>query len=181
MALIRWQPFHEMTTLRRQMDQLFDELTQARQESSDFQGINQASWLPAVEIQNIDSEIILRAELPGVEAQDLDIQVTREVVSISGERRYEKQTQEKGRSQSEFRYGKFQRVMQLPAQVHNDQVKAELKNGILTLSLPKVEAERRKVVKVSLAAAQPSPTATQEASNQSPATEQAAPAGGTTA
>jgi len=144
MALIRWQPFQEMETLRRQMDQIFDEMV----------GVNstaQMAWKPAVELQDTEDNVILRAEIPGVEGKDLDVRVTREAVAISGEHRHEKKTEERGNFRTEFRYGKFQRVIPLPVAVQNDQVQAEFKNGILTLTLPKVTEARRKVVKVNLA------------------------------
>src|SRR4028118_1526690 len=158
MALIRWQPFQEMETLRRQMDQMFDEMT----------GLNhpqQVSWQPAIELQDTNENVVLRAELPGIEGKDLDVRVTREAVAISGEHRYEKKTEEKGFFRSEFRYGKFQRVIPLPVAVQNDQVKADFTNGILTLSLPKVEAAKNRVVKLNLAQS----AAAIEASNEQPA------------
>ena len=143
MRLVRWQPFYEMETLRRQMDQIFDELAQTNRESS-------TNWTPAVELQDQENSLLLRAEIPGVEGKDLDIQVTREAVSISGEHRYEKQSEEKGFYHSEFRYGKFQRTVQLPVPIQNDKVEAEFKNGILTLTLPKAEELQKKVVKVNV-------------------------------
>lgn len=143
MALIRWQPFQEIETLRRQFDQLFDELAGGNRES-------QMTWAPSVELQDTESSLILRAQIPGVEAKDLDVQVTRDAIAISGEHRYENQGNEKGYFRSEFRYGKFQRIIPLPVQVKNDQVQADFKNGILTLTLPKVEAAQRRVVKINL-------------------------------
>jgi HSP20 family protein len=157
MAMIRWQPFQEIETLRRQMDQMFDEMT----------GLNrpqQVSWQPAIELQDTNENVILRVEIPGIEGKDLDVRVTREAVAISGENRYEKKTEEKGFFRSEFRYGKFQRVIPLPVAVQNDQVKADFTNGILTLTLPKVEATKNRVVKLNLTA----PAATIEASNEQP-------------
>lgn len=148
MALIRWEPFREVEILRHQIDRLFDDLTPANPQPADSQA--HTAWAPAIEMKNSDSGIVLRAEIPGVEAKDLDIQVTREAVSISGEHRYEKRTEERNNFRSEFRYGKFRRVVPLPAQVRNDQVKADFRDGILTLNLPKVEDERRKVVKINL-------------------------------
>jgi len=142
MALIRWQPFSEMEALRRQMDQIFDEMA----------GVNnttQVTWKPAIELQDTEDNIVLRAEIPGVEGKDLDIRVTREAVAISGEHRYKNKTERGFRS--EFRYGKFQRVIGLPVAVQNEQVQADFKDGILTLTLPKVTEARRKVVKVNLA------------------------------
>lgn len=144
MALIRWQPFHEMESLRRQMDRLFDDFAGMSRETSS------TSWAPAIELKDENDHLVLRAEIPGVEGKDLDIQVAREAVAITGEHRYEKKTEEKGFYRSEFRYGNFQRTIPLPVPVENDKVKAEFKNGILTLTLPKAEEVRRKVVKVNL-------------------------------
>jgi HSP20 family protein len=140
MALIRWQPFQEMETLRRQMDQMFDEMTALNRNS-------QATWQPAIELQDTEENVILRAEIPGIEGKDLDVRVTREAVAITGEHRYEKKAEEKGFFRSEFRYGKFGRVIPLPVAVQNDQVKADFTNGILTLTLPKVDAAKNRVFK----------------------------------
>ncbi|MBD2195319.1 MULTISPECIES: Hsp20/alpha crystallin family protein [Calothrix] len=147
MALIRWQPFSEMETLRRQMDKMFDELAGANSQ------ITQA-WTPAIELQDTTESIILRAEIPGIEGKDLDVHVTREAVSIAGETRQESKQQEGSFFRSEFRYGKFQRIVNLPAPIQNDRVQAEFKNGILTLTLPKVEEVKKKVVKINLGESQ---------------------------
>lgn len=144
MALIRWQPFHEMETLRHQMDKMFDELAGYNREVT-------KTWSPAVELEDTNDQLILRAEVPGLEGKDLDIQVSREAVSIAGETRYENKAEERGYLRSEFRYGKFQRTIPLPAAIKNDQVQAEFKNGILTLTMPKAEEAKNKVVKINLA------------------------------
>jgi HSP20 family protein len=92
----------------------------------------------------------LKLEIPGMEAKDLDVQVTSEAVSISGERRSETRTDEQGVTRSEFRYGRFQRVIPLPSRIDNQKVQAEYKDGILRLTLPKMEDEKHKVVKLNL-------------------------------
>jgi HSP20 family protein len=145
MALIRWQPFQEMETLRHQMDKMFDEMAGLNREMAT------KTWSPAVELEDTNDHIILRAEVPGLEGKDLDIQVAREAVSIAGESRYEKKAEERGYLRSEFRYGKFQRTIPLPAAIKNDQVQAEFKNGILILTMPKAEEAKNKVVKINLA------------------------------
>lgn len=165
MTLIRWQPFQELETLRRQMDHMFDEMNGLKNTSA-------VSWQPAIEVQDADDNVILRAEIPGIEAKDLDVRVTREAVSLSGEHRYEQKTQAKGFFRSEFRYGKFGRVIPLPVAVQNDQVKADFSNGILTLTLPKVEAVKNRVVKLNLTE-QP---AAIKASNEQPANAESAAA-----
>ncbi|QHG14988.1 Hsp20/alpha crystallin family protein [Nostoc sp. ATCC 53789] len=106
--------------------------------------------VPAAELQETDDAIYLKLELPGLEAKDLDIQVTEDTVHISGERKSETKTQNNSTTKSEFYYGKFQRVIPLSARVQNTNVTANYKNGILNLTLPKSEKEKNKVVKVNL-------------------------------
>jgi HSP20 family protein len=150
-----WQPWREIESIRRQMDSVFDELTQTTDSES--------SWTPAVELKDNGETLTLRAQLPGIDAKDLDVQVTKEAVSLAGEHREEHKTEKDGFFRSEFRYGKFQRVIPLPVAVQNDKVEAAYKDGILSLTLPKVEEVRNKAVKINLTGAEP-PAATLEAS-----------------
>jgi HSP20 family protein len=145
MALIRWEPLREMDTLQREMNRLFDSLTPATDRAS-----NGVAFVPAAEMEETHDAIHLKLEIPGMEAKDLDVQVTAEAVAISGERRSETKTEEKGMTRSEFRYGSFRRVIPLPARVQNDSVQADYKNGVLHLNLPKAEAEKNRVVKVQI-------------------------------
>lgn len=135
-----WQPWREMDLVRHQLNQLFNEM----------QIEPQADWRPAVELQDAGEQLIVRAQIPGLDAKDLDVQVTRDAVSIKGERRQESQSEVNGVVKSEFRYGTFHRVVALPVAVQNNQVQAEYKDGILTLTLPKLAEVRNKVVKVNL-------------------------------
>ncbi|MBE9045465.1 Hsp20/alpha crystallin family protein [Pleurocapsales cyanobacterium LEGE 10410] len=144
MALIRWQPLPEIDSLQREMNRMFDSLApkQTDRLTSDF--------MPAAEIEETPEAINLKLEVPGMDAKDIDIQVSAEAVSISGERKEENKTEEKGMTRSEFRYGSFRRVIPLPARVQNTDVNAEYKNGMLNLTLPKAEEEKNKVVKVNV-------------------------------
>jgi HSP20 family protein len=144
-----WQPWREMDLMRRQFDQLFNELTQPVESQTE-----QLTWNPAIELQDTGDDIVVRAQLPGMDAKDLDVEVMKEAVSIAGERHHEQKTEENGFFQSEFRYGKFRRIVPLPVAVQNDKVQAEYKDGVLTLALPKVEGVRNKVVKVDLTASE---------------------------
>lgn len=145
MALVRWNPWREANTLQRQINRLFDETL-----------VPAAVWerglirVPAAEMEDTPDAIHLKLELPGMEAKDLDVQVTENAVYISGERKSETKTEENGVTRSEFHYGKFQRVIPLPARIQNTNVTAEHKDGILNLTLPKAEEEKNKVVKVNL-------------------------------
>ncbi|MGB3754781.1 MAG: Hsp20/alpha crystallin family protein [Rivularia sp. (in: cyanobacteria)] len=145
MALIRYNPWHEMNALQRSFNRLFDDMIST--DNSDFGNI---SKLPAAELSETDDAVNLKLEVPGMSAKDLDIQVTENAVSIRGERKEETTTEENGTKRSEFRYGKFERVIPLPARIQNTDVKADYKDGILNLHLPKAQEEKNKVVKVNL-------------------------------
>lgn len=146
MALVRWQPFQEIDTLQRQMNRLFDNLI-----TTDGDRLNtNTTFAPAAEMHETPDAIHLKLEVPGLEPKDIDVQVSAEAVSISGERKEETKTEENGMKRTEFRYGSFRRVIPLPARVQNTDVQAEYKNGILNLTLPKAEEEKNKVVKVNI-------------------------------
>ncbi len=145
MTLVRWQPLRKIDTLERQSNRLFDEMLLPTWRDSD-----KFSFAPAAELSETDEAIDLKLEIPGVDAKDLDVKVTKDAVSISGERSEESKTADNGKTRSEFRYGKFQRIIALPAKVQNDRITAEYKDGILRLTLPKAEEEKNKVVKVNL-------------------------------
>ena len=93
--------------------------------------------VPAAELQETDDAILLLLELPGLDAKDLDIQVTEDAVHISGERKSKTKTENNGTTKSEFYYSKFQRVIPLSARIQNTNVTADYKDGILNLTLPK--------------------------------------------
>lgn len=145
MAIVHWSPIQEIETLQREMNQLFDTLSPTARNRT-----NGVAFVPAVEMSETPDMIHLKVEVPGMEAKDLDVQVTAEAVAISGERKTEVRREEDGMVRSEFRYGKFQRVIPLSARIQNDKVEAEYKNGVLNLNLPKVDAEKNKVVKINL-------------------------------
>jgi HSP20 family protein len=136
--LVRYNPWNEFTSLQRQLDSLFEEL-----QTPTFK-------TPAAEIQETENALHLKLELPGVEAKNVDIEVTENAVKVTAERKSETTTEVQGNTRSEFYYGKFQRVIPLRTRIQNTAVKAEYKDGILNLTLPKTEAEKNKVVKVNL-------------------------------
>jgi HSP20 family protein len=160
MLMRYWQPFTEIETIRQQLDKVFDQRATTRDNS-------EATWMPALELADAGDNFVLKAQLPGIDPKDIDVQVTPEAISISGERRYENTDEKSGYVRSEFRYGKFHRVVPLPAHIQNDSVQAEYKHGILMLTLPKVTEARNKVVKINLAQiAEASTTPALEQANQ---------------
>lgn len=144
MALVRWTPFSEIDRLQRQMNRLFDETWAGALGNDNFIAN------PAVELSETPEAVLLKLEIPGMDAKDLDIEVTKNNVVVRGERKQEEKTEENGVFRSEFRYGKFERVIPLGVAIDNQNVTAEYKDGILKLNLPKAEEEKNKVVKVTL-------------------------------
>ena len=146
MAIVRYNPWQEMSSLQRQLNRLFDDALTPENAN------NFGNWsnFPSAEITEKDDAFHLKLEVPGISAKDLDIQVMADRVAIAGERKSETKSEENGRTRSEFHYGKFQRVIPLSARIQNTDVKAEYKDGILNLTLPKSEEERNKVVKVNI-------------------------------
>ncbi len=147
MALVRWEPFREIDSLQKEMNRLFDSFSPSGLSNGDF---NKLSFVPAAEMNETEEAIDLKLEIPGLEAKDLDVEVQADSVSIKGERKSEEKTEENGTTRTEFRYGKFHRVIPLPSRVQNNNVTADYKDGILHLNLPKAEEERNKVVKVNI-------------------------------
>lgn len=147
MALIRWEPFREVESLQKEMNRLLDHIVPTDVGNGEKVGL---SFIPAAEMTETPEAVQLKLEIPGMEAKDLNVEVTADSLTINGERKSEIKTEEEGFTRTEFRYGKFHRVIPLPVQVDNNNVTAEYKDGILNLTLPKAEEEKNKVVKVSI-------------------------------
>jgi HSP20 family protein len=145
--LMRLQPWTEMETLRRQMGQLFDEFAPITREPL-LSTVNRAVRTPAIELQVTPTNVVLRAELPGLTGKDLDVKVTHEAVSITVE--YHREAGQPEPLYTELRQGRFHRVIALPVKVQNGATKAEFKDGVLTLTMPKLDADRAEVFQVNL-------------------------------
>lgn len=154
MAIVRYNPWSEINSLQRQLNKMFDDALTP----TSLVDFGNFSKVPPAELTETEENLVLRLEVPGMQPSKLNIEATAKSVSISGERKSETHADEAGKThlceavsfRTEFRYGSFQRVIPLPARIQNTKVKAEYKNGILYLTLPKAEAEKNKVVKVNL-------------------------------
>jgi HSP20 family protein len=160
MTLSRWQPFRELSTIREQMNSLFEDLISnsdwEKPTLGDHRWMELPStsgiWTPAVEIKELDQELILKAEIPRIDVKDLQVEVTEDQVILSGEHKEEKRTEDKDKNyfRSELHYGQFQRIVPLPMPIKTDNIKSDFKHGILTLTMQKVEDAPKKAVKVNL-------------------------------
>ena len=143
MAIIRWDPFRDMVTLRERMNKLFEDMAASRGEEKD---LATSSWAPAVDIYETESEVVLTAEIPGIEEKDVEIKVEDNTLTLRGERKFEKETKEENYHRIERAYGSFFRSFTLPNYVDQDKIEAEHENGILKVRMPKrAELKPRKV------------------------------------
>ncbi|MGQ9693713.1 MAG: Hsp20/alpha crystallin family protein [Thermodesulfobacteriota bacterium] len=146
MALIRWDPFREIAALQERMNRLFSDIrTQSpfREEE-----IVQGSWIPAVDIYETNEAIVLNAELPGVAPEDISVEVKDNTLTLKGEKKFAREAKEENYHRVERAYGTFQRAFTLPGTVTQEKVKAQFKDGVLKITLPKVEEAKPKQIKV---------------------------------
>jgi len=109
-------------------------------------------WRPAVEMKEENDEYTIKAELPGIEKDNIDIEVTEESITIKAETEHKKEEEKENIYKSEFRYGKFMRTIPFPSEVDSLQAKAEYKDGVLKITVPKSEEEHKKIKKIKLTA-----------------------------
>lgn len=140
--LIRWEPAREMMTLREAMDRLFDDAFTRPLSLRD-------GWsVPAIDMYQTDDEIVVKAALPGVKADEVQINITGEVLTLKGEMKHEEEKEEKAWHIREQRYGSFERSIVLPTDVVADKAKADFENGILTITLPKADEVKPRTITV---------------------------------
>jgi HSP20 family protein len=134
MALTRWDPFKDLLFLQDRMSRLFDEALVKFKGSTEGAGV---SWYPPVDIYETEGHIVLKAEVPGVTIESIDIEVNENVLTLKGERRFTKSLKEENYHRMERFYGAFERVFSLPMCVDKNNIKANLKDGVLKILAPK--------------------------------------------
>src|SRR5271167_2948947 len=144
-TLSRWEPFRGAATLQEQVNRLFGNVLEHSGEES-----NLTSWAPAVDIYETEHELVVKADLPEVDPKDLDIRVENNLLTIRGERKFEKKVNEENYLRVERAYGSFSRTFSLANTVNSEAIKADYQNGVLTLSLPKREEAKPKQIKVTV-------------------------------
>ncbi len=140
--LSRWEPVHEMMTLREAMDRLFDEAF-----TRPF-GPSGGLEMPSIDMYQTDHEVVVKAALPGLDPEDIDISVTADVLTLKGNYKQEDNIEDAQYHIREHRHGEFERSIMLPASVQSDKANAEFDKGILTIRLPKMESTKAKSVNI---------------------------------
>jgi HSP20 family protein len=139
--LIRWEPMREMMTLREAMDRLFDDAF--------TRPVNVNNWgAPAIDLYQTDDNVVVKAALPGLKADDVQITITGDVLTLKGEFKQNNEVKETTYHVKEQRYGSFERSVMLPNEVQTDKAKADFENGILTVTLPKAEQVKPRTITV---------------------------------
>jgi HSP20 family protein len=143
--LTRWDPFRELTVLQDRMNRLFQDFAPRGE-----QELMAGNFVPAVDIYEDEQGITVKAELPGLDPKDVDVRVENNVLTIRGERKFEKEEKEENFHRIERRYGSFVRSFTLPTSVDTDNVKADYENGVLKIQLAKRAEAKPKQIKVNV-------------------------------
>ena len=144
-TLSRFEPFRGVSTLQDQINRLFSDVLERTGEDS-----NLTTWAPAVDIYETEHELVVKVDLPDVDPKDLDIRVENNILTIRGERKFESKVSEDKYLRVERAYGSFSRSFSLANTVNSEGIKADYRDGVLTLSVPKREEAKPKQIKVNV-------------------------------
>src|SRR5437879_9042875 len=147
-TIARWEPCRRATSLQDQVNRLFSDVLERGSEESSL-----TAWSPSVDIYETEHELVVKADLPEVDPKDLDIRVENNILTIRGERKFEKKVSEENYLRVERAYGSFARSFTLANTVDSEAIKADYQNGVLTLSIPKKEEAKPKQIKVNIGTA----------------------------
>ena len=150
MAIVRYDPFRDLRSLQEEVNRLFS--TNLNRAFGD-EGIGRGAWAPSVDIYENKDQIVLEAELPGMKHEDFDLSIENNVITLRGERRFEKTDDSDNYHRVERSYGSFTRSFTLPQTVSAEDAKAEYNNGVLRVTLPKREEAKSRRIQISGAGA----------------------------
>ena len=145
MAVVRWDPFRDLNLLQDRMNRLFDDA--GRNWRADEPAAT-TTWSPSVDIFETEGEIIVKAELPGMDRNDITLHLENNVLTLRGERKFQKETKEENYHRIERSYGTFSRSFSIPATVDEEKIRADYKDGVLKIALPKKEQAKPKQIKI---------------------------------
>lgn len=148
MSLIKWSPFQELEEISTRLNRIFGRVP-ARTEA-DNEMLSVADWMPSVDISETDTTYLIKGEIPGVKKEDVKVTVQNGLLTIQGERKLEKEEKDKKYHRIECSYGSFMRSFRIPEDADENRVKAEFKDGMLNVSLPKIEKAKSKAINVAV-------------------------------
>jgi len=145
MAIVRWDPFRDLNLLQDRMNRLFEDA--GRTWRTDEPAAT-TTWSPSVDIFETEGEIVVKAELPGMDRKDIQLNLENNVLSLRGERKFTKETKDENYHRIERSYGVFSRSFSIPATVDEEKIRADFKDGVLKIMLPKKEHAKPKQIKI---------------------------------
>jgi HSP20 family protein len=148
MALVRWEPVREITSIQNEMNRLFNTFFDTPTTGNGGTGTSPRRWVPAMDLVETDDSFVLKADLPGLTEGDVNVEVEDNVLTVSGERKAEHEDKREGYVRVERSYGTFRRSLTLPEGIDPEAVQASFENGVLEVRIPK--PEERKPRKVSI-------------------------------
>lgn len=146
MNLVRWNPMREMETLHNRINRLFDGSFSPTFSLDDNMGLG--IWKPVVDIYENEDTVVVKAELPGVDKKDIKVDLKDRVLTLTGERSHEKEVKEENYYRKERAFGRFHRSFTVPTEIDPDKIKAEFKDGVLKVEIPKPEEQKPKKITV---------------------------------
>jgi HSP20 family protein len=146
MALMKWEPFEGLTTLRQEMNRVFERFF-----DEGPLRVWERAFEPAVEVADTPEAVIVKAQVPGVPKDNIQVSMTDNAMILKGEMKEEEKKEDKNYYRREWRYGAFERTIPLPVAVQAEKVTADLKDGVLTVTLPKREAAKAKQIPIKAA------------------------------
>jgi HSP20 family protein len=146
--LTRWDPFRDISKVQEQMNRFLEDTFLRRASDSSL-----TTWAPEVDIHETEDALVFEADLPGMNEKDLDIRIENNMLTVRGERKFEKKVNEENYLRVERAFGSFSRSFSLPHTINADAIKAEYRNGVLTIRVPKLEEAKPRQVKVNVSAA----------------------------
>jgi HSP20 family protein len=146
MAVIKWDPFRDLNMLQDRMNRLFEDAGRGIRRSEE--PASTTIWSPPVDIYETDSEIVVQAELPGMDRKDISLNLENNVLTIRGDRQFKKETKEDNYHRIERSYGGFSRSFSIPTTVDDEKIRADYKDGVLRIALPKKEQAKPKQIQI---------------------------------
>ena len=143
MALMKWEPSAGLTALRREMDRLFEDFFGGRSG-----GFWERAGEPAVEVSDTKDAVVVKAQVPGMTKENVQVSITEDALTLKGEMKEEEKKEDKNYHRREFRYGAFARTIPLPMTVQGDKATAQLKDGVLEITIPKSEQAKVKEIPI---------------------------------
>lgn len=145
MAMIRWDPFMDLITLRERMHNLFEDAYTPGKEEKDLIA---GTWTPSVDIYETENALVLTSEIPGIDEKDFEINIEDSTLTLKGERKFEKEAKEENYHRIERSYGSCYRSFVLPSYINRDKINAEYENGVLKITMPKKPELKPKKIKI---------------------------------